>query len=162
MIRNEELPCIADGRRVTVGGLVLVRQRPGTANGVIFATLEDETAGANAIIWPAVFEKFRPAILGARLIAVTGKLQNASGVIHVVADKIEDLTHLLRLLSHEGAEIDTSAHVDEGRRPVASRQRHPRRLGDALVTAFKDKVLADELGAGGNAHDVMPKGRNFH
>ena len=103
----------------------------------------------------------RPAILGARLIAVTGKLQNASGVIHVVADKIEDLTHLLRLLSHEGAEIDTSAHVDEGRRQVAVRQRHPR-MGDALVTAFKDKVLAEELGAGGNPHDVMPKGRNFH
>jgi error-prone DNA polymerase len=161
VIRNEELPRIADGRRVTVGGLVLVRQRPGTANGVIFATLEDETAGANAIIWPAVFEKFRPAILGARLIAVTGKLQNASGVIHVVADRIEDLTHLLRLLSHEGAEIDTSAHVDEGRRPVAIRSRHPR-MGDALVTAFKNKALAEELGAGGNPHDVMPKGRNFH
>jgi len=158
-LRNEALPRIADGRRVTVGGLVLVRQRPGTANGVIFATLEDETAGANAIIWPAVFEKFRPAILGARLIAVTGKLQNASGVIHVVADAIEDLTPLLRLLSREGAEIDTSAHVDEGRRPI--RQRHPR-MGDALVTAFKDKALAEELGAGGNAHDVMPKGRNFH
>jgi error-prone DNA polymerase len=159
VIRNEELPRIADGHRVTVGGLVLVRQRPGTANGVIFATLEDETAGANAIIWPAVFEKFRPAILGARLIAVTGKLQNASGVIHVVADKIEDLTHLLRLLSHEGAEIDVTAPADEGRRPI--RSRHPR-MGDALVTAFKDKVLAEELGAGGNPHDVMPKGRNFH
>ena len=88
ILRNEQLPGLPSGRRVTVGGLVLVRQRPGTANGVIFATLEDETAGANVIIWPAVFEKFRPAILGARLIAVTGKLQNASGVIHVVADEI--------------------------------------------------------------------------
>ena len=159
ILRNEQLPGLPDGRRVAVGGLVLVRQRPGTANGVIFATLEDETAPANVIIWPAVFEKFRPAILGARLIAVTGKLQNASGVIHVVADDIEDLTGLLRLLSREGAEIDTSAHVDEGRRPI--RQRHPR-MGDALVTAFKDKALAEELGAGGNPHDVMPKGRNFH
>ena len=120
------MPGLPSGRRVTVGGLVLVRQRPGTANGVIFATLEDETAGANVIIWPAVFEKFRPAILGARLIAVTGKLQNASGVIHVVADEIEDLTHLLRLLSKEGAEIDVSAPADEGRRPVADpSQRHP-------------------------------------
>ena len=161
ILRNEQLPGLPSGRRVTVGGLVLVRQRPGTANGVIFATLEDETAGANVIIWPAIFEKFRPAILGARLIAVTGKLQNASGVIHVVADEIEDLTPLLRLLSREGAEIDTSAHVDEGRRPVTVRQRHPR-IGDALVTAFKDKALAEEFGAGGNAHDVMPKGRNFH
>ncbi len=179
ILRNEELPRLKSDARVTVGGLVLVRQRPGTANGVIFATLEDETAGANVIIWPALFEKFRPAILGARLIAVTGKLQNASGVIHVVADAIEDLTPLLRLLSREGAEIDTSAHVDEGRGPArlhccATPARQPSyepacraeaaepRRGDALVTAFKDKALAEELGAGGNAQAVMPKGRNFH
>ena len=180
ILRNEELPRLKSDARVTVGGLVLVRQRPGTANGVIFVTLEDETAPANVIIWPALFEKFRPAILGARLIAVTGKLQNASGVIHVIADAIEDLTPLLRLLSREGADIDTSAHVDEGRGPVHLRccaaparqpsyepacraeAAEPRRLGDALVTAFKDKALAEELGAGGNAQAVMPKGRNFH
>ena len=64
-------------------------------------------------------------------------------------------------MSKEGAEIDVTAPADEGKRPVAIRQRHPR-MGDALVTAFKDKALAEELGAGGNAHDVMPKGRNFH
>ena len=162
IIRHEQLPHLPSGRRVTVGGLVLVRQRPGTANGVIFATLEDETGGANAIIWPAIFEKFRPAVLGARLVAVTGKLQNASGVIHVVADEIEDLTHLLRLLSKDGAEIDATAPADEGRRPVATRQRHPR-MGDALVTAFREKAaLADELGSGADAQAVMPKGRNFH
>jgi error-prone DNA polymerase len=174
ILRNEKLPALASGRRVTVGGLVLVRQRPGTANGVIFATLEDETAGANVIIWPAIFEKFRPAILGARLIAVTGKLQNASGVIHVVADKIEDLSDLLRLLSKDGDTIDVAAPADEGRRPVAIRSltfpnsskpelgRHPRQ-GDAFVTSFKDKAaFAEELGSGGNAHAVMPKGRNFH
>ena len=73
------------GRRVTVAGLVLVRQRPGTAKGVIFMTLEDETAIANTIVWPRVFESFRPIVLGARLISVTGKLQNEYGVIHVVA-----------------------------------------------------------------------------
>jgi error-prone DNA polymerase len=162
VIRHEQLPRLPSGRRVTVGGLVLVRQRPGTANGVIFATLEDETGGANAIIWPAIFEKFRPAVLGARLVAVTGKLQNASGVIHVVADEIEDLTHLLRLLSKDGAEIDATAPADEGRRPVATRQRHPR-MGDALVTAFREKTaLANELGSGADARAVMPKGRNFH
>jgi DNA polymerase III alpha subunit len=161
-LRHEQLPNIASGRRVTVGGLVLVRQRPGTAKGVIFATLEDETGGANVIIWPAAFEKFRPVVLGARLIAVTGKVQNASGVIHVVADHIEDLTHLLKHLSREGPTIDATTRADEGKRPIAIRSRHPR-AGDALVTAFREKTaLADELGAGGNAHDVMPKGRNFH
>ena len=93
---------------------------------------------------------------------MTGKLQNASGVIHVVADEIEDLTHLLKLLSKEGAQIDVSVPADEGKRPVAIRARHPRQ-GDALVTAFREKsAFAEELGAGGNAQEVMPKGRNFH
>ena len=101
VLHHEQLSGLPSGRRVSVGGLVLVRQRPGTAKGVIFATLEDETAVANVIIWPAAFEKFRPIVLGARLIAVTGKLQSASGVIHVVADEIEDLTHLLKLLSRD-------------------------------------------------------------
>jgi len=101
ILRHERLADIPSGRRVTVGGLVLVRQRPGTAKGVIFATLEDETGIANVIIWPKVFEAFRPAVLGARLVSVTGRLQSASNVIHVVADEIKDLTPLLRRLSDD-------------------------------------------------------------
>ena len=65
----------------------------------IFMTLEDETGVANAIVWPRVFEKFRPVIIGARLISVTGMLQNEQGVIHVVAEHFEDLSPLLRTLS---------------------------------------------------------------
>ena len=76
IVRHERLPHIPSGRRVTVGGLVLVRQRPGTGQGVIFMTLEDETGIANTIVWPKVFEAFRPVVLGARLISVTGELQN--------------------------------------------------------------------------------------
>jgi error-prone DNA polymerase len=98
---------------VTVAGLVLVRQRPGTAKGVIFATLEDETGIANVIVWPKVFETFRPVVLGARLISVTGKLQNASNVVHVVADEIEDLTPLLRRLSEDTIPIGSVACPDE-------------------------------------------------
>ena len=94
--RHEHLPGIASGETVTVAGLVLVRQRPGTAKGVIFMTLEDETGIANTIVWPRTFEAFRPVVLGARLAAVTGRLQSASGVIHVVAEQIDDLTPLLR------------------------------------------------------------------
>ena len=78
ILRHERLAQLPSGRRVTVGGLVLVRQRPGTAKGVIFATIEDETGIANVIVWPQVFETFRSVVLGARLISVTGKLQNAS------------------------------------------------------------------------------------
>ena len=91
----------ANGERVTVAGLVLVRQRPGTAKGVIFMTLEDETGIANTIVWARAFETYRPVVIGARLVAVTGPLQSASGVIHVVMEHIEDLTPLLRRLSEE-------------------------------------------------------------
>jgi error-prone DNA polymerase len=79
-------------RFVSVAGLVLVRQRPGTASGVIFMTLEDETGIANAIIWPRVFEKYRRIVFGARAVAVEGVLQKEREVIHVVARRLVDLT----------------------------------------------------------------------
>ncbi len=161
ILRHEQLPAIPSGRRVTVGGLVLVRQRPGTAAGVIFMTLEDETAIANTIVWPKIFEAFRPIVLGARLISVTGKLQNESGVIHVVAERVEDLTALLRRLSQDHGCVETLARADAVKHPAAPDphpHRHPR-AGDALVTLFKDEpALAGQLGFA----SVMPKGRNFH
>ena len=141
ILRHDQLPAIASGRRVTVGGLVLVRQRPGTAAGVIFMTLEDETAIANTIVWPKIYETFRPIVLGARLISVTGKLQNESGVIHVVAERVEDLTPLLRRLSQEHGCVEALARADAVKHPAAPDphpHRHPR-AGDALVTLFKDE-----------------------
>ncbi len=87
------------GARVCVAGLVLVRQRPGTAKGVIFVTLEDETGTANVVVWASVFERFRRAVIAGRLLRVTGRLQREAGVVHVVAEQIEDLSPLLdRLL----------------------------------------------------------------
>ncbi len=164
ILRHDQLPAIASGRRVTVGGLVLVRQRPGTAAGVIFMTLEDETAIANTIVWPKIFETFRPIVLGARLISVTGKLQSESGVIHVVAERVEDLTPLLRRLSQsqDTGCVEALARADAVKHPAAPDphpHRHPR-TGDALVTLFRDEpALADQLGFSAGA---MPKGRNFH
>jgi error-prone DNA polymerase len=115
ILRHARLAQLPSGRRVAVGGLVLVRQRPGTAKGVIFATLEDETGIANVIVWPQVFEAFRPVVLGARLISVTGKLQNASNVIHVVADEVEDLTSLLRNLSEDSVLTGADTVMPKGR-----------------------------------------------
>jgi error-prone DNA polymerase len=86
------------GRPVRVAGLVLVRQHPGSAKS-IFMTLEDESGIANIIVWPHVFERFRPIVMGARLVAVSGRLQSESGVIHVLAESLEDLTPLLRHLA---------------------------------------------------------------
>jgi single-strand DNA-binding protein len=83
------------GARVTVAGLVLVRQRPGTAKGVIFVTLEDETGIANVIVWRKVYERFRRAVIAGRLLRVTGRVQREAGVTHVLAERIEDLSDLL-------------------------------------------------------------------
>jgi error-prone DNA polymerase len=89
------LPVLTPGRRVTVAGLVLVRQRPGSAQGVVFATIEDETGHDNLIVWPKVFERQRRIVLSARMLACRGLLQRESDVIHVVADELTDLSHLL-------------------------------------------------------------------
>ncbi|PIO98797.1 error-prone DNA polymerase [Pleomorphomonas carboxyditropha] len=98
--RLRAMPCddltrTADGRRVTVAGLIVVRQRPGTAKGTIFLTLEDESGIANIVVWAKVFEAHRAIVLGSRMVSVTGRMQAESGVIHVVADRIVNLTHLL-------------------------------------------------------------------
>jgi len=100
-VPNARLKSLTDGARVTLAGLVLSRQRPGTAKGVIFATLEDETGIANIIVWPPVYERYRRIVLGARLILVRGKLQRQGIVIHIIADKLVDLTHLLSTLGDE-------------------------------------------------------------
>ncbi|WP_238365797.1 OB-fold nucleic acid binding domain-containing protein [Mesobacterium pallidum] len=83
------------GARVTVAGLVILRQRPGTAKGVVFVTLEDETGVVNVIVWRKMYERFRRAVIAGRLLRVTGPLQRENGVVHVVAELIEDLSPLL-------------------------------------------------------------------
>ena len=118
ILRNEALRATASGARATVSGLVTCRQRPGSANGVIFMTIEDESAMANIIVWPKTFERLRPVVLGARYVSVRGKVQEECGVIHVVAEHIEDLTHMLGRLTEHGMEIDGLARCDEVRRPV--------------------------------------------
>jgi len=91
-----------DGRLVKVAGLVLVRQRPGTAGGVCFITIEDESGVANLVVFQHLFEKYRKEILGARLLMVEGKLQREGEVVHVIVQKCFNLTMLLKGLT--GAE----------------------------------------------------------
>lgn len=83
------------GARVTVAGLVLVRQRPGTAKGTVFLTLEDETGVANVIVWPNVFRRFRRAVVTGRMLRVTGRLQRDAEIVHIIADEIEDISDML-------------------------------------------------------------------
>ena len=134
---------IASGTRVKISGLVTCRQRPGSANGVVFMTIEDESAVANAIVWPKTFERVRPVVLGARYVAVTGQVQSESGVIHVVADDLEDLTHWLAQLAEQGADIDSLARADEVRRPVEDHAR-----GARVRRAAKPAGTADAGNAG--------------
>ena len=93
-----------NGARVCVAGLVLVRQRPGTANGVIFLTLEDETGISNIIVWRKVHERFRRAVVSGRCLRITGKLQRESGVVQIIAEVIEDISPMLDELARPPAD----------------------------------------------------------
>ncbi|MGE4036422.1 MAG: error-prone DNA polymerase [Hyphomonadaceae bacterium] len=154
VIKSEQLTQMRNGERVRVAGLVLVRQRPGTASGVIFMTLEDETGIANIVVWPKLFEQYRREVLGGRLVAIDGPVQRESGVIHVIAERVHDFTPLLAHLSAHGPEIDPTSPTDEPRKagPGGSwrgdASRHPREV----------RIKLDVEKAAG----VMPKGRNFH
>ncbi|WP_193174373.1 error-prone DNA polymerase [Oricola nitratireducens] len=165
VLRHEKLDDISTGRRADVAGLVLVRQRPGSAKGVIFMTLEDETGVANVIVWPKVFERYRALVLGSRLVRVTGKLQNEMGVIHIVADRVEDLTPLLADIETEGIGDGGLANADEVRRPVIEirEKLKPRsRLAQLLKEAPQLRTDYETLKRSEASARVLPKGRNFH
>ena len=100
-VTADRLNSVRDGQRLALAGLVLIRQRPGSAKGVCFITLEDETGIANLVIWPDVFERLRKVVMGARLMAVHGIVQKDDNVIHLVARRIADHTSMLRHLSAE-------------------------------------------------------------
>ena len=138
------LPCstirdLTDGRRVRAAGVVLIRQKPGSAKGVVFMTIEDETGIANLVVWPSLLERFRKVVMGARLVAVEARAQRSEeGLVHLVVEEIEDRSDDLLLLSQETMPL-VLAHADEVKRPVPEgRARHPR-----------------------NAR-VLPKSRDFH
>jgi len=162
ILRSDALASVRSGERVTVAGLVLVRQRPGTAKGVIFMTLEDEAGVANVIVWPKAFERLRAIVLGARFVAVTGKLQNEQGVIHIVADRMDDLTPWLGLLSEAGGAIETLSRADEVKRPqpTMAQKRQGNRFAQTprLDAPRPPADLASEVI---EARRAMPAGRNF-
>ncbi len=102
-----------NGQRVSLAGLVLIRQRPGSAKGVCFITLEDETGIANLVIWPDAFEAQRTVVMGARLMVIHGIVQQDEAVVHVVARRLEDHSHMLRHLS-DGSLPSTLSRGDGG------------------------------------------------
>lgn len=136
ILQSKALQEIPPGKLVRISGLVLVRQRPGTASGVIFMTTEDECGIANIIVWPKVFEHHRRIVLSAHMVAVEGVLQKEKEVVHVIARRLLDLTSDLLDIMRTA---DPAPPVDFASRPATSHLwRHPRDTR------------------------VLPKGRNFH
>jgi error-prone DNA polymerase len=138
-ITADQLNTIRDGKSLSIAGLVLIRQRPGSAKGVVFITIEDETGVANLVVWPDVFGKQRKIVMGARLIAVQGIVQRDpdSKVIHVVARRLEDHSQMLQHLSDEAmpSTLGQGDAAGSWRTPAA---RHPRDV------------------------EIIPKSRDFH
>ncbi|MCG8433887.1 MAG: error-prone DNA polymerase [Gammaproteobacteria bacterium] len=101
----EELWKLPNGARVRTAGVVTARQRPGTAKGVIFMTLEDETGSTNVVIWQKIITKQRRIVVGGKLVGIAGRIQNHRGVLHLVAEHLEDHSHLLGNLYHQSRDF---------------------------------------------------------
>ncbi|MBR0872268.1 error-prone DNA polymerase [Bradyrhizobium tropiciagri] len=140
-----------DRRSVRCAGVVLVRQRPGSAKGVVFMTLEDETGIANIVVWPKVMEQYRKEVMGARLILVEGYIQSSpEGVTHLVAQRMTDRSHDLIGLANESLS-----------------RKHPVPAGPALIEPLND----DRRDHGENSPQkirhprdvrILPPSRDFH
>jgi len=120
----ERLKGVRDGRKVSVGGLVLIRQRPGTAKGVVFLTLEDETGVANAVVWKDCFDLHRRTVMSASFLVVHGKVQAADGVIHVVAEGFTDLSAELARMKEDPEAPAPSVRMRTSGRLQRSRDFH--------------------------------------
>lgn len=105
---------------VSVTGLIIVRQRPGTASGVVFMTMEDETGIINAIVWPKVMEKYRAIVMASRMIMARGRLQKVGDILHLIVTHLEDWSHELLALSRSQTELAAPlARADEVVRPAS-------------------------------------------
>src|SRR3546814_6711127 len=130
MVSAADLGSLGDGQRVSLAGLVLFRQRPGTASGTIFITIEDETGAANLIVWSSLSERSRRPVYGAKLLACTGRLQREGQVLHVIAERLHDWTaQPARIRS--GARTFRLPSGEEGRR-------RPGAGGHAMGTTRRD------------------------
>jgi len=150
VVRAVDLERLPGGKRLEVAGLVLVRQRPGSASGVIFITLEDETGTANLIVWPKVFERFRKVVLGARLLRARGRLQKEGRVIHLVCEELIEESHQLAALTQGEVSLTQEglARADEVRGGVCIESR-------AIGQQRRDARAA-------RLAKILPKSRDFH
>ncbi len=171
-----------DGARVRSAGVVLVRQKPGSAKGVFFVTLEDESGVANLVVWPRIGEIYRPVLMGARIMLVNGRVQRADGVTHIVVNQLIDRTHDLDLLSEgSGAALLTQdplgtvlAPADHGKSPLPGPTRRTKRDARAAPLLLPapnpapvpapQPIAPRRRAGGGHPRNVriIPKSRDFH
>jgi len=161
LAKARAVPCCAlqglrDGAAVTVAGVVLVRQRPGSAKGVVFMTLEDETGVCNTVVWPNIMERYRKVLMTARLVLVGGRVQRHENIIHVVSQTLEDRSDWLLSLSDYAEDLKVPiANADEVLRPNGGDTRapdHPRWAGHPRNERTVPKRI----------DTVLPKSRDFH
>jgi error-prone DNA polymerase len=160
IIACRDLRTLRDGAYVRIAGVILVRQRPGSAKGVVFMTLEDETGVANAVVWPKMLERHRKTVMQARLMLVSGRIQRHEDIIHVVATGLEDRSDWLGLLSEWAHEMALPiANADEVKSPgpdpadIAS-GRHPR--WSPRNSGVRPRPMHPR------GERVIPRSRDFH
>jgi error-prone DNA polymerase len=148
--RAADLVAVASGAWISLSGLVLVRQRPGSAKGVIFMTLEDETGAANVIVWPAAFARHRRIVLTGRLLEVQGRLQKQGKVIHLIAERLIDHTGLLARLTDGDVDFGEAgmARADEVRSGITTEARTLSEVRRATLSY--------------RAQEILPNSRDFH
>jgi error-prone DNA polymerase len=134
---------VRDGQRLTIAGLVLVRQKPGSAKGVMFMTIEDETDVANIIVWPSLFEKQRRLILSSGMMAVRGRYQREGGVTHLIAEHLIDLSDLLRSVGDRDDPFSMRhGRGDEAKVGTRDRLREgAREIVDAPAADFPEQIV---------------------
>jgi len=154
-----ELARIKDGRRVRLAGIVLIRQRPGSANNVTFVTIEDETGVSNIIIWQRLFEAQRRIVLAAAMLGVRGRVQKEGDVIHVIAEELEDLSHALRSIGgldfpHRTGPGDGATN---GGYDPRDKNKDPIKARDLFYPAFRTRPYEAE-----EESTIKVKSRDFH
>ena len=149
-----DLRKLPDGVRVSIAGVILIRQRPGTAKGVVFMTLEDETGVANAVVWPQILERYRKVVMGARLVLIRGRVQRHEDIIHLIAEHLEDRSAWLDSLL-AASDSPPGSRPEAADSPVKLNQRQ------AAGSPEGSRLAQTKLSHPRDAR-IMPKSRDFH
>ncbi len=164
VIACNEVRGLKDGARIAVAGVVLVRQRPGSAKGVVFMTIEDETGVANAVVWPKMLERYRKTVMTARLILIEGRVQRHEDIIHIVSTKLEDRSDWLLRLSEWAADMPVPlANADEVRHPDPGSARGSHDVEKHLHPRFSREPRPHQSPPNHPRNvRIIPKSRDFH